>query len=133
MEDWGQKNINGFGLPHVSVPSLEVNGQLYAGTSNPDGQGAQVWRSSDGGTWSAASQMGFGIADPSNTSTITDLQVFAGKLDASTSWGSAGGQMWRSSTGTAWEQVADNGFGNSASSLWTMTVFGGSISGRWER
>ena len=125
---WVQTNINGFGLAHASFSALEeFNGQLYAGASGFDGTGAQVFRSTDGRAWSAVSQPGFGVADPSVNGAIPDMQVFNGQIYASTGWGNGAGQLWRSSNGTDWEQVVDDGFGNSGTSLEAMTVFNGDL------
>ena len=49
---WRQSNFSGFGnTANTNISALEVfSGQLYAGTWNNNG--AQVWRSVDGSSWS---------------------------------------------------------------------------------
>jgi hypothetical protein len=56
---WWQPNINGFGDPETTgVSALEVfNGDLYAGAASW-ADGARVWRTADGGSWSVASEPG---------------------------------------------------------------------------
>jgi hypothetical protein len=112
----------GFGDPYSSVSSLEnFNGQLYAGTANWE-VGGQVWRTSNGINWSAASEPGFD-GDPQNA-TITDLIEFKGLLYASNSWGGSIGHIWRSIDGTDWQPVVEDGFGDPANmNITTFAVF----------
>jgi DNA-binding beta-propeller fold protein YncE len=126
---WKQVNINGFGdrLNAEGVESLEVfNGQLYAGASNWD-SGARVWRTSDGTTWTAASEPGFGSAYTNTNTLVFDMIEFKGQLYAGTGkWWNDGiaGQVWRSSNGTVWTQVGDDGFGNANNvGVTTLGVF----------
>ena len=126
---WRQMNINGFGeRGHTSVLALEVfNGQLYAGTGNW-GDGTQVWRTTDGSTWTAVSSPGFGSAYTNTNPAILDMIGFNGQLYASTGWDGIGGQIWRSPNGTAWTQVISNGFGNTNSfAISTFAVFGNAL------
>ncbi|MBI4492460.1 MAG: SMP-30/gluconolactonase/LRE family protein [Chloroflexi bacterium] len=117
VPDWVQRNLNGFGNPKNSaIRSLApFGGQLYAGTHNSSGSGAQLWRGSGGGDWVAVTVNGFG--DPTNAG-IDHLVEFNGRLYAGTrSWdyatsASRGGQVWRSTDGGTWEQVAVAGFGD---------------------
>jgi sugar lactone lactonase YvrE len=126
---WTQKNINGFGERwNTGVSALEVfGGQLYAGASNWE-DGGRIWRSSDGSTWTTASPLGFGSAHVEANPAIIDLTVFDGQLYAGTGWGNAGGQSWRTSNGTDWEQVIANGFDNSNNEAITaLTGFAGQL------
>jgi hypothetical protein len=91
----------------------EFNGHLYAGTQTnwAMGQGARVYRSSDGLDWSATSEPGFGVFTDT-VSAIIDLAVFNGRLYAAAGWGDIQGQIWRSADGENWEPVVEDGFGN---------------------
>lgn len=112
---WKQANINGFGdLNNPIITSLNTfANQLYAGTLNFT-SGGQLWRSSDGKTWSSVMTNGFG--DVTNVG-IDDLLAFNNNLYAGT-WnsnnsvpgGTNGGQLWRSADGTTWTQLTVNGF-----------------------
>jgi hypothetical protein len=107
---WKQVNIDGFGDPrNGGVFALApFAGQLYAGTVNGD-QGAQLWRTSDGATWTSAMSGGFGQA--SNTA-IDHLLEFNGQLYAGTAGdGESGGEVWRSD-GLNWTRVVSQGFGD---------------------
>jgi len=107
---WRQMNINGFGDRQNQSLALDIfNGQLYAGVSNTS-KGAQIWRSSDGRTWSPTSELGFGLG--TGVSYILDTIVFDGKLYVGTGWRDRSARIWRTSDGTTWELVADGGFGN---------------------
>ena len=113
VPDWRQSNINGFGSPEDTVWALAPFGTtLYAGTATGSGNGAQIWRHS-GGTWSSVMPNGF--SDPFNVA-IDHLIEFGGALYAGTyNWDgltSEGGEVWRSTNGTAWSQVVDAGFGD---------------------
>lgn len=114
---WRQVNINAFGeRTNDSIRSLAAFGeQLYAGTSNYGGRGAQLWRKSEGGPWTAMITNGFGYAQNVE---IGHLVEFSGNLYASTyNWDDAinntrGGEIWRSSSGLGWTRVVSQGFGD---------------------
>lgn len=109
---WRQANINGFGdRQNGAIFSLaSYNGELFAGTANESGNGAQLWSSSDGKTWSSIMVDGFG-----NTSNrgIDHLLEYNGYLYAGT-WADEvnGGEVWRSQNGRDWSLVASGGFDN---------------------
>jgi sugar lactone lactonase YvrE len=129
VPDWQQVNINGFGERYaISVTALGgFNGQLYAGTctSWESGKGAQVYRTSDGVTWSAASEPGFGVYTDT-ISAVLDLVVFDGQLYAGAGWGNIQGQLWRTADGTTWEPVTTDGFGNGSNdAVGALSEFGG--------
>lgn len=129
VPDWQQVNINGFGERFAQgATALEVfRGELYAGTSTSweSGMGPQINRTSDGVTWSQASEPGFGVYTDT-VSTIIDLAVFDGQLYASVGWGGIPGQVWRSSDGTTWEAVTTDGFGDgSNAAVSTFVVYDG--------
>jgi len=113
---WKQVNINGFGDPANRINSLGVfGGYLYAGTYNFGGNGAQLWRASDGLNWTPVITNGFGNA--SNVG-IDHLIEFNGQLYAGI-WNQTdsppytqGGEIWRSGDGLNWTRVVTQGFGD---------------------
>ena len=121
VQGWIQTNINGFGDPgNTWVSSLEVfNGQFYAGTANWD-KGGTIWRSNDGINWTNVNEPGFGDTYGNTNPVIVDMFEFRGNLYATTGWGGAPGQMWRSSNGTDWSQVVADGFGDPANGAITV-------------
>jgi DNA-binding beta-propeller fold protein YncE len=111
---WVQTNINGFGDYSNQISTLgDFDGQLYAGIYS--GNGAQLWRTSDGTSWTAAITNGFGYTQNQG---IADLMRFNGNLYASTNnWDIAinntrGGEIWRSGNGVDWTRVVSQGFGD---------------------
>jgi len=106
---WLQSNINSFGdRQNSSILTLApFDGQLYAGTYNWGGNGAQLWRLDSVG-WTAVITNGFGN---SNNVGIDHLTEFNGQLYASTANGAEGGEVWRSANGLNWTRVARQGFG----------------------
>jgi len=109
---WAQVKSDGFGDPNNSVGSLAVFGDyLYAGTYNSF-WGGEVWRSSDGTTWTQVNTGGF-AGDPNNQA-VSSLAVFGNYLYAGTFNGhiTAAAQLWRTPDGTTWTQVNADGFGD---------------------
>jgi hypothetical protein len=126
---WRQVNINGFGERYnTGVFALEAfNGQMYAGTGNWS-DGTRVWRTSDGTTWTAVSELGFGSAYTNTNPVVIDMIVFKGQLYASTGWDEVGGQIWRSPDGTTWTQVEGNGFGDATNgAIAAFGIFGDTL------
>ena len=84
---------------------IEFKDQIYAGTRNwnwdtEQEEGAAIWRSADGTTWSSVVADGFG--NPTNGQ-IHQFAVFSDTLYAGT-WSyttTHGVEIWRSSTGNA--------------------------------
>lgn len=116
VPDWQQVNSNGFGDPQTGeVTALEAfNGYLYAGTHNPIDpaplfDGAQIFRSSDGLTWTPVSQPGFGNSHDIAPPAILDFIVYNNQLYAGTGRGNAS-QVWRSLNGTTWAPMDVTGF-----------------------
>jgi hypothetical protein len=114
---WEQVNSNGFGDPQTrEVAALEAfDGYLYAGSHNPVDpeplfDGAQIFRSQDGVTWSAVTQAGFGIAHDIAPPAILDFTVFGGRIYASTGRGDGPGQIWRAPDGVNWAPMVIHGF-----------------------
>ncbi len=98
-----------------AVMTMEVfSNTLYAGMTDFN-LGAELWRTTNGTTWTQANQDGFG--DALNTRIIS-LEVFNNQLYAgvqtydSVLEVSHGGQIWRSPDGLNWDKVVDAGFGN---------------------
>lgn len=90
---------------------IEFNGKFYAMVENNETPrtGCQVWETSDGTTWTAVVDDGFGNIENHQTGGAT---VFAGWLYVGTRNDSTGGEIWRSDNGTDWENAASGGFGN---------------------
>ena len=116
---WQQVNSNGFGDPHeLEVSALEAfNGYLYAGTHNvvdpaPIFDGARIFRSPDGVTWTPVTQPGFQDPHDSAPPAILDFVVFGNRLYASTGRGGNAAQIWRASNGVSWAPMVAAGFGD---------------------
>lgn len=123
---WLRVNPSGFGTAvNSAVNSLaDFNGQLYAAATNYS-SGAQVWRSPDGLTWTAAMTDGFGSL---HNGVIDHLIVFNGQLYAGTENATNGGEVWRSANGTGWERVVSAGFGDADhAEVIRLAVFGGKV------
>ncbi len=128
---WEQVNLNGFGTQRANDVSalIEYKDDLYAAVYS-FATGAQLWRQTSNGLWTAVVSDGFG--DLNNRGIVTleefDGQLYAGTINQTNDEGiSMGGQLWRSDTGDAgdWEQVADQGFGSSANfSIFRLSVLG---------
>ncbi len=123
---------DGFGNGNnTSVDALELfKGKLYAEASNY-GEGATIWRSTNGQTWTQVTSPGFDSAYGVNNPIVFDMFTFEGKLYAGTgNWEStpSAGQIWRSTNGTAWSLVASNGLGNlNNAGFTTFTSFNGML------
>ncbi len=131
---WTSVTTNGFGdTSNVGIEHmLEFNGQLYAGTWNCAAwnssnaciatNGGQIWRSSNGSSWSQVTLPGF---DNSN-SEIFQFATFNSQLYASayTFTTTHGAEIWRSSTGNSsdWTRVMTNGFNNDAGTLYVAAM-----------
>jgi len=108
---WVQVNINGFGDCSNRISALApYGGQLYAGTYNFGGNGAQLWRAADGLNWTPVVTNGFGIT---RNVGVDHLAEFNGQLYVGT-WGDTvnGGEVWRSPNGLSWTRVVSQGFGD---------------------
>jgi hypothetical protein len=123
---WNKVNTGGFGsVNNYGAVSMCVFGSyLYIGTGNTT-TGCQVWRSSNGVTWNQVNTNGFGAVANSQVDTMC---VFGSYLYVGTGpegMGSAPARVFRSSNGTAWNQVNTDGFGdpNNNGGL-SMSVFG---------
>jgi hypothetical protein len=115
---WLQVNSSGFGDPQeLEVSAVEAfKGYLYAGTHNPNPvdpnplfDGARIYRSSNGITWSPVTQPGFGNSHDIAPPAILDFVVFNDLLYAGTGRGNAS-QIWRTSNGEIWAPMDVTGF-----------------------
>ena len=148
---WTNVASGGFGnKDNLMVTAMEVfNNKLYAGTTNykitlinPGSDGAGIWSSGNGTTWTSVASGGFG--DTLNEG-VTALKSFNGNLYAGTaraqvaiSWvtfptvmkltlTSVGCEL-RRLNGSNWDKVAGNGFSdvrNIAAN--TMEIYGGKL------
>ncbi|HKJ40255.1 MAG TPA: post-COAP-1 domain-containing protein [Anaerolineales bacterium] len=134
VSDWEQVNTNGFGDPQTGeVTAVEAfNGFLYAGTYNPIDpaplyDGAQIFRSTDGATWTAVTLPGFGNAHDIAPPAIQDFVVFNNQLYAGTGRGNAS-QLWRSLNGTIWAPMDVTGFSDPDNvDVGSLAVYNGMI------
>jgi hypothetical protein len=78
--------------------------------------------------WMQVNEDGFG--NPANTGVLS-LEVFDGQLYAGTSNWTDGGQVWRTTDGTAWTAVSEIGFGSAYTAtnrgLMDMIEFNGQL------
>jgi hypothetical protein len=116
---WQQANTSGFGDAHEQeVSALEnFNGYVYAGTYNVVDptvlfDGARIFRSPDGITWTPVTQPGFQNPHDTAPPAILDFVVFNNRLYASTGRGGNVAQVWRTSNGTSWAPMVSAGFGD---------------------
>jgi len=134
VTEWEQATVSGFGVPGtLEATAVELfNGDLYAGTWNPVDpgplfDGAQIFRSPDGSTWTAVTQPGFGSAHDNAPPAILDFVVFNGRLYAGTGRGNAS-QVWRSLDGTTWAPMNVTGFSDPDNvNVTAFAVYGGMI------
>ena len=114
---WQQVNSSGFGDPQTGeVSALEAfNGYLMPEPTTrliPTRQlydGAQIFRSPDGVTWTPVTDPGFGNTHDIAPPAILDFIVFSNRLYASTGRGNAS-QIWRTANGTIWAPMDVTGF-----------------------
>lgn len=114
---WSQVNADGFGDTYNWGVVLQgFNGYLYAGTYNyaaSDNPGSELWRCQvcDGTDWQQLS-VAKGFGDTENRA-IRSLIIYHNELYAVTYNRTSGIEVWASSNGIDWEQVNEDGFGNS--------------------
>lgn len=103
----------GFGdANNTFAVSAVVSGQfVYLGTFN-EVTGAEVWRTTDGTSWTQVNSNGFG--HPENQG-VYSMTTFLGYVFAATWGGFTVGpptRVWRSPDGTTWTQANIDGFGD---------------------
>ena len=114
---WTRVVAGGFGDPYNWSITLEpFNGYLYAGTYNykdSDNPGHELWRCQqcDGTDWQQV-PIAKGFGDTENRA-IRSLVVFDNALYALTYNRTTGMEVWRTTDGTNWAQVAPDGLGDS--------------------
>jgi hypothetical protein len=112
--DWSQVAADGLGNPNNAgfTTFTSFNGMLYAAALNRI-DGTELWRSSTGNNGSWQRVVSQGLGGGSAYWIITSLTTFKGQLYATVEATlGTGAQVWRSSNGTAWTLVSDNGFGD---------------------
>ncbi|MGE5463904.1 MAG: S-layer homology domain-containing protein, partial [Syntrophothermus sp.] len=108
---WSPAMTGGFGLPDTNpgvIGMTVFQGKLYAGTGwNGIGAAGQLWRTSDGSTWTQITGNGMGV----NTGGMAAFTTFGNNLYAGTCADAPGVQIWRSATGDSgtWTQVVTGG------------------------
>jgi hypothetical protein len=120
LPNWVQASASGFGDPtNFLVSTLDrYDRRLYSGTWNSLGA-AQIWRSSDGVTWSQVP-----APWPASNTFVFDAQVFGGYLYAGlgNDMGHPG-ELWRTD-GPSWNRITNDGFGDSNNhGINCLTVF----------
>ncbi len=110
------------------MTALEVfASNLYAGTANPT-DGARIFRSQDGTSWTPVSQPGFGVGTDTRPRAILDLLAFRGGLYASTGRNDNAAQIWRAMDGVTWAPMVIAGFGNPDTvDITALTEYAGAI------
>jgi hypothetical protein len=123
---------DGFGNPgNYAIEALEVfKGKLYAEATNYE-EGATIWRSDNGQSWTRVTEPGFNSAFGENNGIVFDMFVFKNQLYAGTGFWTnttTAGQIWRSSNGTDWKLVAADGLDDPNNlGFTTFTSFKGMI------
>jgi len=109
--DWQPVTVDGFGdSENIAVTNfVAYKGMLYAGTGSVDGS-AQIWRSPTGnsGSWTQVAPDESGLAG-----NVTGFAVFKNALYVAIEPADSSGlpiQVWRSTNGSDWVIVTDNGF-----------------------
>jgi len=139
--DWTRVVANGLGdaTNHAGLTMEVFNGALYAGTYSDIGpglDGADVWRSTDGSTWTAVITNGFGYTGTYEVSSLAAfgdyLYAGIGRYDLATQ-SYPGGQIWRCSGASGcdepgdWSVVITDGFGGAAWNISSLVVFAGRL------
>jgi Tol biopolymer transport system component len=125
--NWNSVTTDGFDtVENIAVTNFIVfQNMLYAGTGSVNGS-AQIWRSAtgDSDSWTQVAPDGSGL-----TGNVTGLAVYDGELYAAvepTFESGASVQVWRSSNGSDWTTVINDGFGSGQNvSVGGFAQFGG--------
>lgn len=135
LPGWQQANINAFGdITNGNIHTITpFAGNMYAGTYNGSGNGAQIWKMDVNHHWTQAASPGFGDG---NNKGFNDLLDFNGQLYAGVRNDVSGASIYRTSDGSTWYPVVTNGFtGPLNASVYTMESFNGQIyagTGVWD-
>jgi len=108
----GDPGVTGF-VSSADPESLDpvMQGKLYLGVSNP-GNGGEIWRTADGLEWERVADKGL----TSNAIAVLDPEIvyedhlYAFGTARATLENIPGFDLFRTSDGTTWEQVVENGF-----------------------
>jgi hypothetical protein len=106
---WTQVNPDGFGAggtPPGDQVMDEFGGYLYVGLSRNGG--AELWRTSNGATWTPALANGPGL----NNTHVSAMAEFGGQFYIGLRNVVTGGEVWRSSDGLHWAPVVTAGLGD---------------------
>ncbi|MEK7467358.1 MAG: CFI-box-CTERM domain-containing protein [Planctomycetota bacterium] len=103
---------------NAEVTALAIySGAIYAATRKTGGGGAELWKSTDGTTWTTSiTTTGFGDAD--NTA-INDLEVSSSFLYAATTNTVDGGNYVQITSGGTFTILVNDGFSSSANTAFT--------------
>jgi hypothetical protein len=115
---WTQVNADGFGeAANQRISALAAyGGYLYAATHHSVPGGVQVWRcqACDGSDWTRVVNNGF---DRQGARQMPALELFEDALYLAIGNSLTGLEVWRTTDGTAWEQVGFDGFGDARNRL----------------
>jgi hypothetical protein len=104
-------NSMGDNLASGSTSFIVYKESLYAIIGTDGAHPARVWRTSNGDTWTAVTDNGFGDVfniDPGGAAIFKDY-LYVGMMNKKTV---RIGQIWRTKDGSNWEKVVADGFGN---------------------
>lgn len=138
FQGWRQMNVTGFGKQYNwGIWSMTMfNDQLLASSANSYEHGAELYRF-ENGDWTQVMSGGFGDANNKAIDIFAEFNhtLYAGTWNETSSGGSNGGQLWRSTTAAdgSWEEVANGGFGSTTNSeIMSMKTFNGFLyAGTW--
>ena len=116
-DSWEQVNSPGFGdSANNQIWLTFFNDYFYAGTGKNNFTGGQLWRSASAdstSSWTTATVDGFGNSDNTRLMAATG-GILDGYLYINTANSVDGGQLFRSSNGTTWDESTTPGFGDVA-------------------
>ncbi len=127
LSTWAQVGTNGFGYGSgdVAIAGWKIfNGALYGSKRDGSG-GAEIIKSIDGVTFNTT----YTFADTTNNigASLGVFLVHDGYMYIETSNTVTGTEIWRTSNGTDWEQVNEDGFGDTNNRYGVFHSFGDHI------
>ena len=123
----------GFDQDSWAVTAMqEWGGALYLGASTDPSSsyGCQVWRTTDGLTFTQVVKDGFGDSDNTELPAMAVFQehLYAGTSNYDYGGDDSGARLWRTADGVTWELVSSPGFGDPHTGhLRSLAVFDGAL------
>jgi len=118
-DGFGHNNLN------IIIDFASFQGKLYVTTTDeavPPVQAGEIWRSTDGVTWTQAGAEGLGNA---NNVGFYKMEEFNGQLYVGSRNETQGGKLYRTADGTNWNEVAIAGLTATNTAIWSLESFGG--------